>query len=137
MFSSSEPTGTDWSKSIVLMIERCVGNGSANRNFSQGIADVLSLLLDGIDWYRNTLSIIRPKTGVRIEVPLRPQVAHALATYIQTARPANTGKREVFLRHYAPWAKVPTTSTIRMNLKRYAEKAGIPLPSRCKLKVFR
>lgn len=106
-------------------------------SYGWGIADVLSLRLDGIDWYRNTLSIIRPKTGVRIEVPLRPQVAHALATYIQTARPANTGKREVFLRHDAPWAKVPTTSTIRMNLKRYAEKAGIPLPSRCKLKVFR
>jgi len=106
-------------------------------SYGWGAADVLSLRLDGIDWYRNTLSIIRPKTGVRIEVPLRPQVAHALATYIQTARPANTGKREVFLRHYAPWAKVPTTNTIAANLQRYAEKAGIPLPPRCKMKVFR
>jgi len=106
-------------------------------SYGWGAADVLSLRLDGIDWYRNTLSIIRPKTGVRIEVPLRPQVAHALATYIQTARPANTGKREVFLRHYAPWAKVPTTNTISTNLQRYAEKAGIPLPPRCKMKVFR
>lgn len=106
-------------------------------SYGWGAADVLSLRLDGIDWYRNTLSIIRPKTGVRIEVPLRPQVAHALATYIQTARPANTGKREVFLRHYAPWAKVPTTSTIATNLQRYAEKAGVPLPPRCKMKVFR
>ena len=106
-------------------------------SYGWGAADILSLRLDGIDWYRNTLSIIRPKTGVRIEVPLRPQVAHALATYIQTARPANTGKREVFLRHYAPWAKVPTTNTIATNLQRYAEKAGIPLPPRCKMKVFR
>ena len=106
-------------------------------SYGWGAADVLSLRLDGIDWYRNTLSIIRPKTGVRIEVPLRPQVAHALATYIQTARPANTGKREVFLRHYAPWAKVPTTNTLATNLQRYAEKAGVPLPPRCKMKVFR
>jgi integrase len=106
-------------------------------SYGWGAADVLSLRLDGIDWYRNTLSIIRPKTGVRIEVPLRPQVAHALATYIQTARPANTGKREVFLRHYAPWAKVPATNTIATNLQRYAAKAGIPLPPRCKMKVFR
>ena len=106
-------------------------------SYGWGAADVLSLRLDDIDWYRNTLSIVRPKTGVRIEVPLRPQVAHALATYIQTARPANTGKREVFLRHYAPWAKVPTTNTIATNLQRYAEKAGIPLPPRCKMKVFR
>jgi site-specific recombinase XerD len=106
-------------------------------SYGWGAADVLSLRLDDIDWYRNTLSIVRPKTGVRIEVPLRPQVAHALAMYIQTARPANTGKREVFLRHYAPWAKVPATNSIASNLQRYAKKAGIQLPPRCTMKVFR
>ena len=106
-------------------------------SYGWGAADVLSLRLDDIDWYRNTLSIVRPKTGVRIEVPLLPQVAHALATYVQTARPPNTGKREVFLRHYAPWAKVPTTTSIACNLQRYAEKAGIPFPPRYSMKVFR
>lgn len=106
-------------------------------SYGWGAAEVLSLRLDDIDWYRNTLSIVRPKTGVRIEVTLRPQVAHALATYIQTARPANTGKREVFLRHYAPWAKVPTTTSIASNLRRYAEKAGISFPPRYSMKVFR
>ncbi len=106
-------------------------------SYGWGAADVLSLRLDDIDWHRNTLSIVRPKTGVRIEVPLRPQVAHALAVYIQTARPANTGKREVFLRHYAPWAKVPATTSIASNLQRYAKKAGIRLPPRCTMKVFR
>ncbi|MFH1185805.1 MAG: tyrosine-type recombinase/integrase [Chloroflexota bacterium] len=106
-------------------------------SYGWGAADVLSLRLDDIDWYRNTLSIVRPKTGVRIEVPLLPQVAHALATYVQTARPPNTGKREVFLRHYAPWAKVPTTTSIESNLQRYAEKAGIPFPPRYRMKVFR
>jgi site-specific recombinase XerD len=106
-------------------------------SYGWGAADVLSLRLDDIDWYRNTLSIVRPKTGVRIEVTLRPQVAHALATYIQTARPANTGKREVFLRHYAPWAKVPTTTSIASNLRRYAEKAGISFPPRYSMKIFR
>jgi integrase/recombinase XerD len=106
-------------------------------SYGWGAADVLSLRLDDIDWYRNTLSIVRPKTGVLIEVPLRPQVAHALAMYIQTARPANTGKREVFLRHYAPWAKVPATTSIASNLQRYAKKAGIRLPPRCTMKVFR
>jgi integrase/recombinase XerD len=106
-------------------------------SYGWGAADVLSLRLDDIDWYRNTLSIVRPKTGVRIEVPLRPQVAHALAMYIQSARPANTGKREVFLRHYAPWAKVPATTSIASNLQRYAKKADIRLPPRCTMKVFR
>ena len=106
-------------------------------SYGWGGADVLSLRLDDIDWNRNTISIVRPKTGVRIEVPLRPQVANALATYVLTARPANTGKREVFLRHYAPWAKVPTTTSIACNLQRYAEKAGIQFPPRYGMKVFR
>ncbi len=106
-------------------------------SYGWGAADVAFLHLDDIDWYRNTLSIVRPKTGVRIEVPLRPQVARALAAYLQTARPANTGKREVFLRHYAPWAKVPTTASIESNLRRYAEKAAVRLPPRYSMKVFR
>jgi len=106
-------------------------------SYGWGAAEVLSLRLDDIDWYRNTLLMVRPKTGVRVEVTLRPQVAQALATYIQTARPASTGKREVFLRHYAPWAKVPTTSTLGVHLRRYAEKAGISLPPRYSTKVFR
>ena len=106
-------------------------------SYGWGAAEVLSLRLDDIDWHRNTLSIVRPKTRVRIEVPLRPQVAHALANYIQTARPANTGKREVFLRHYAPRAKVPTTNSIAANLERYARKAGIRFPRRYRMKLFR
>jgi len=106
-------------------------------SYGWGAAEVLSLRLDDIDWYRNMLSVVRPKTGVRIEVPLRPQVAHALATYIQTARPPNTGRREVFLRQYAPWAKVPTTNSITSNLQRYAKKAGVPFPPKYGMKVFR
>jgi len=106
-------------------------------SYGWGAAEVLSLRLGDIDWYRNRLSIVRPKTGVRIDVPLRPQVAQALATYIQTARPANTGRREVFLRHYAPWAKVPTTNSIASSLQRYAAKAGIRFPPRYGMKVFR
>lgn len=106
-------------------------------SYGWGAADVLSLRLDDIDWYRNTLSIVRPKTGVRIEVPLRPQVAEALATYIQTARPPTTGRREVFLRPYAPWAQVPTTTSIASNLQRYAAQADILLPPRYRMKIFR
>jgi len=88
-------------------------------SYGWGAADVLSLRLDDIDWYRNTLSIVRPKTGVRIEVTLRPQVAHALSTYIQTARPGNT------------------TNSIASNLQRYAKKAGISFPPRHSMKIFR
>jgi integrase/recombinase XerD len=140
------PERVSWAalKKVLAVIDRTRPLGKRDfaifitaASYGWGAADVLSLHLDDIDWYRNTLSIVRPKTGVRIEVPLRPQVAHALATYIQTARPANTGKREVFLRHYAPWAKVPTTTSIESNLRRYAEKAGIPFPPRYSMKVFR
>ncbi|MBM3788877.1 MAG: hypothetical protein FJW35_00845 [Acidobacteria bacterium] len=140
------PERVSWAalKSILGSIDRTRPLGKRDfalfvtaASYGWGAADVLSLRLDDIDWYRNTLSIVRPKTGVRIEVPLRSQVARALATYIQTARPPNTGKREVFLRHYAPWAKVPTTNSISSNLQRYAEKAGIPFPPKYGMKVFR
>jgi integrase/recombinase XerD len=140
------PERVPWTtlKRVVAVIDRTRPMGKRDfaifvtaASYGWGAADVLSLRLDDIDWYRSTLSIVRPKTGVRIEVTLRPQVAHALATYIQTARPSNTGKREVFLRHYAPWAKVPTTSSISANLRRYAEKAGISIPTKYSMKVFR
>ena len=140
------PERVSWAvlKSVLGAIDRTQPLGKRDfaifvtaASYGWGAADVLSLRLDDIDWYRHRLSIVRPKTGVRIEVPLRPQVAHALATYIQTARPASTGKREVFLRHYAPWAKVPATNSIASNLQRYAKKAGIPFPPRYGMKVFR
>lgn len=140
------PERVSWSilKDVLEVIDRTRPLGKRDyaifitaASYGWGAAEVLSLRLDDIDWYRNTLSIIRPKTGVRVEVPLRPQVAHALASYIQSARPNNTEKREVFLRHYAPWAKAPTTNTIATNLKRYAEKADISFPSRYKMKIFR
>ena len=105
-------------------------------SYGWGAAEVLSLRLDDIDWYRNTLAIVRPKTGVRIEVPLRPQVAHALSSYIRYGRPRNTDMREVFLRHNGPRAKVPLGSTISAQLQRYSRKAGRPLPS-YGMKLFR
>jgi site-specific recombinase XerD len=105
-------------------------------SYGWGAAELLSLRLDDIDWHRNTLAIVRPKTGVRIEVPLRPQVAHALSSYIRYGRPRNTDMREVFLRHNGPRAKVPRSTTIASQLERYARKAGIPLPS-YGLKLFR
>jgi site-specific recombinase XerD len=140
------PARVSWAalKSVLGAIDRTRPLGKRDfaifvtaASYGWGAAEVLSLRLDDIDWYRNTLSVVRPKTGVRIEVPLRPQVAHALATYIQTARPPDTGRRHVFLRHYAPWAKVPTTNSIASNLQRYAKKAGIRLPPRYGMKVFR
>jgi len=140
------PERMSWAalRSILSVIDRSRPLGKRDfaifltaASYGWGAADVLSLHLDDIDWYRNTLSIVRPKTGVRIDVPLPPHVAHALATYIQTARPRNTGRREVFLRHYAPWAKVPNTSSIAGNLRRYAGKAGVPLPARYGMKIFR
>ena len=105
-------------------------------SYGWGCADVLSLRLDDIDWHRRTLTIVRPKTGVRVEVPLRPQVAHALSSYLQHGRPRNTPTRQVFLRHNGLRAKVPTVSTIGSQLARYATKAGVSLPDHG-TKVFR
>lgn len=139
------PANVSWValKKVLTAIDRTQPIGKrdfaifiAAASYGWGAAEVLSLRLDDIDWHRNTLAIVRPKTGVRIEVPLRPQVAHALSTYLRYGRPQNTDTREVFLRHNGPRAKVPLGTTISSQLQRYAKKAGISLPC-YGMKLFR
>ena len=48
------------------------------------------------------LSITQAKTGRVLTLPLLPDVADALITYLRTARPA-TSSRYVFVRHRAPF----------------------------------
>jgi integrase len=139
------PTKVNWAElqKVLNAIDRTLPIGKRDyaifitaASYGWGAAEVLSLRLDGIDWYRNTIAIVRPKTGVRIEVPLRPQVAYALSTYIRNGRPQNTNMREVFLRHNGPRAKVPWGTAISAQLQRYSKRAGIPLPS-YGMKLFR
>lgn len=58
--------------------------------------DIVALKLDDIDWRKETITIQQQKTGVKIVLPLRPNVGNALYEYITLERP-HTQIREVFL----------------------------------------
>jgi integrase len=88
--------------------------------------DIRQLALDHIDWRRSVLSLRQAKTGRPLVLPLLPDVAEALGAYIRSGRPA-TSRREVFLRHVAPFEPfVPANnlSTIMRGALRHAGLAG-------------
>jgi integrase/recombinase XerD len=92
--------------------------------YGMGAAEVLSLRLRDIDWKSGILHIRRPKTNVRIELPLLPAVAKALTDYLRWERPPVQSIELVFLRKNMPY--VPMTSgAIRHRVRYYADLAGL------------
>ncbi|MBI3893297.1 MAG: site-specific integrase [Candidatus Wallbacteria bacterium] len=89
-----------------------------------GTAEICSLRLESVDWAGSILHVIRPKTGVPIELPLLPAVARALAGYIQRARPSHAIARELFVTSALPHTRL-TGSAIRHLLRKHALAAGI------------
>ena len=62
-----------------------------------GAAEVLGLRLEDLDWQAGILRARRPKTKVRIELPLLPPVAKALTAYLRWERPPAKGTARLFL----------------------------------------
>lgn len=60
------------------------------RTYGLGASEVAGLQFRDIDWTAGTLSILRPKTGVAVTLPLLPAIAKALADYLRNGRPAET-----------------------------------------------
>jgi integrase len=68
-------------------------------------SDIVNLKLSDIDWQNDNISFIQQKTGVRIILPLLPDVGNVLMNYILNFRP-RVSDDIVFLRHYAPYQKL-------------------------------
>jgi integrase len=68
-------------------------------------SDIVNLKLSDIDWQNDNISFIQQKTGVRITLPLLPDVGNVLMNYILNFRP-KTSDDTIFLRHYAPYQKL-------------------------------
>ena len=75
------PRALDWS--AVQKILRCVDRATpvGKRDYAVlllmslyglGAAEIVSLLLENLDWTKRSLTIIRPKTGATIVLPLKP-----------------------------------------------------------------
>jgi integrase/recombinase XerD len=89
-----------------------------------GAAEVLALELDDIKWQLGIVALRRPKTGVRVELPLLSPIAKALSAYLQDERPRYVETRRIFLSAVIPH-KPLTSGGIRHRIREYAEKAGV------------
>ena len=65
-------------------------------------SDIRTLCLDDIHWRDNQIAFLQCKTGRYLALPLLPEVAEALISYLREGRPS-TEVREVFIRHIAPF----------------------------------
>ena len=92
--------------------------------YGLGAAEVLSLRLEDLDWQAGILRACRPKTKVRIELPLLPAVAKALTAYLRWERPPAKGTVRLFLRKRMPYEPI-TSGAIRHRIRLYATKAGV------------
>jgi integrase/recombinase XerD len=88
--------------------------------------EVASLRLDDLDW-RAGVFRARGKRGRLDELPLPIDVGAKLGAYLQQARPAGTGHREVFLGLDAPHRPI-TSSAVTSVVVRARDRAGIDGP---------
>ena len=89
-----------------------------------GAAEVLALQLEDVNWQSAIISVRRPKTGVRIELPLLAPVARALTAYLRRERPLCAHARKIFVSTMIPY-KPLTSAAIRHQIRNYARKAGV------------
>lgn len=86
--------------------------------------DIASLKLDDIDWRKNEIRLVQGKTFEPIILPIPKAVLRSIANYILNGRP-NTGSRNVFIRHQAPFIEYHDGVSIACIFRKYQRKAGI------------
>ena len=92
--------------------------------YGLGAAEVLRLRAPDIDWRAKILRVDRPKTGVRVELPLLQGVAKALAIYLQRGRPRHALADRLFVTKALPHQGL-TSGAIRHRVREYARRAGV------------
>ena len=82
------------------------------------------LALDDIDWRAGRIDLRQLKTGRPLALPLLPDVAQALSTYIRDGRPASSD-RTIFLRHCAPFEPFAAENNLTANMRGALQRAGL------------
>jgi integrase len=90
-----------------------------------GAGEVIRLKLEDIDWHGRRLHLTRPKTSMPIELPLLPDIARALAEYLQRGRPRHCATRAVFVRSITPHRGLASATVISARLRLYASAAHV------------
>lgn len=92
--------------------------------YGLGAAEILGLRFEDLDWRAGIIRVRRPKTNVRIELPLLPAVGKAISAYLRQERPPAKSIQQLFLRKNMPYEPI-TSAAIRYRIRCYARLAGI------------
>jgi integrase len=93
--------------------------------------DIRDLRLDDLRWDEARIEHTQSKTGRPVVLPLTEEVGEALITYLREGRP-QTARREVFLRHLAPFEPFGRDNNLHSIITKYRCLAGIELPRACR-----
>jgi integrase len=93
------------------------------------VGDIRDLRLDDLRWEEARIERPQAKTGVPIVLPLTEEIGEALIAYLRDGRPP-TARREVFLRHLAPFEPFGPNDNLHQVVTTYRRRAGIELPKR-------
>lgn len=131
------PRALPWSdvRRILHAIDRTKRTGQRDyalllvmATYGMGASEALRLRLEDIDWKGGILHVVRPKTGVGIELPLLAPVAQALIPYLRHGRPRHTRARCLFVGMRAPHGALSGSSAVRHILVQHARAAGVSAP---------
>lgn len=94
--------------------------------FNSGLrcADIRKLKLTDIDWKKQELRIVQKKTGKPLSAPLNGKTLNAIAEYILKERP-RCSDSYVFLRAFAPYTAIKSTSPLDYMVDKYCRLASI------------
>lgn len=86
--------------------------------------EVTHLTLDALNWRSGIVTLTRTKSQRVQPLPLPMQTGNALAQYLRFGRP-RTDRREVFVRHRAPFGVPLGTAAIRNAMNRAFVRSGL------------
>lgn len=91
--------------------------------YGMRVGDIRNLRLSDIDWNASSFSFCQGKTGTAMTFPLLDDVAAALIDYFQNGRP-ETGCRNVFVRHNAPYEAFGKDDNLHYIISKYMRLSG-------------
>jgi site-specific recombinase XerD len=87
-------------------------------------SDILQLRLNDLHWREGSIVFCQSKTGKPVTLPLLPDVADALITYLRTGRPSTTS-RHIFVCHRAPFEAFAHVVSLYSIMRSALRKAGL------------
>jgi len=93
------------------------------------VGDIRDLRLEDLRWDEARIERSQSKTGTPVVLPLTAEIGEALIAYLRDGRPP-TARREVFLRHQAPFEPFGRDNNLYHIITKYRCGAGIELPKK-------